>query len=68
MVFHWQDDSGAWNVGTLANAKPSGNPISRRCGTDLHVLIRHAHTGELEWVPEHLLRPYPSERIEEPTK
>ena len=75
MVFHWQDASGAWQLARkveLINGsgwRSYANGITA-CGIawEHEVFVQHLYTGILEWVPEPLLRPYPSEKIEEPTK
>jgi putative lipase involved disintegration of autophagic bodies len=69
-VYHWQDDDGAWHVGVLAKVMMRGAAEWAGCVRDGvgYDLIRHCHTGELEWVPVEKLLPYPSEPIPEPTK
>jgi hypothetical protein len=67
----WEDECGVVHVGRPAlvyarHMHSSCQEYFMRVGGPYCQLIRHAHTGELEWVPDEKLKPYPSEPIPEP--
>jgi len=59
----WVGSDGGWKVGTSMHVEGSVRPIGDGEG---NVLIRHKHTGELEYVPLSHLKDYPMEPIPEP--
>lgn len=75
-VFHWQDESGAHHLGRVADVYDNSE-YGQWVGIEVRadhtgkrgplMLVQHLYTGILEWVPERLLRPYPSEKIESPS-
>lgn len=69
-TYCWQDENGAWQVGHAAMVRSGsiGPTQQARTAGGLCLLIRHYHTGDLEWVSNSLLRPYPESPIPEPTK
>jgi hypothetical protein len=70
----WEDECGVVHVGRPAlvyarHMHSTADEQTSRSGFTGGVycqLIKHAHTGELEWVPVGRLKPYPSEPIPEP--
>lgn len=71
-AYQWTDDDGALHVGRLV-VDEYDREIRRDCETVppspvcyTCTLIRHAHTGELEFVPWGKLSVYPSEEIPTP--
>ncbi len=61
----WQETSGALHVGRVV--LENGLPMFGFCGGKVNHLVRHAHTGELEFVHAAILRPYPAEPIPDPS-
>lgn len=58
----WLSPNGGHNIGYHAQA----NDSTLYLGAGKMFLMKHYHTGELEWVRGDALSPYPSEPIEEP--
>lgn len=65
LVYQWTDDNDVIYVGTIARTK-DGCAISCQGSEGEILLLRHSHTGDLEWVPQDKLAPYPSEPISDP--
>jgi hypothetical protein len=60
----WEEPSGALHVGRVM--LETGEPVLGFHGGEVNHLVRHAHTGELEFVPRAMLQPYPRTPIPEP--
>ena len=61
----WQDQYGGWHVG-VTFTDCDGQPVENDKG--YNCLVRHKHTGEIEWIPHRYLSNYPMEPIPEPGK
>jgi hypothetical protein len=60
----WIGADSGWKVGRVVNVDGGDDVYRNRQSFD--TLVRHAHTGELEWIAESELSTYPSEPIPQP--
>lgn len=55
----WQDTNEGWHTGhVVAPGGPGYEVTMHRTGMELHALVQHSHTGEIEWVADRKLQPW----------